>query len=189
MIQMRVRIAPDRVLALDIRRSRFGFVVLEGAERLLDWGICRLTRRSESCYAVMRRRIVRLLDTYDPTFVVSQEVDHFKKILINKSAPVANVVREEAKRHGSMWQTLEARTVRSFFRNHDATNKAEIASTLAEWYPDIAWKLPPKRKPWQSEDYRMSVFDAAALGTAYLALKANELRGRAVVRSDGRVLS
>ena len=27
--------------------------------------------------------------------------------------------------------------------------------------------LPPRRKPWESEDYRMSIFDAAALGVAY----------------------
>ena len=33
--------------------------------------------------------------------------------------------------------------------------------------PELAAKLPPKRKIWQSEDYRMSIFDAAAVGVAY----------------------
>jgi len=32
--------------------------------------------------------------------------------------------------------------------------------------------LPPKRRPWQSEDYRMTIFDAAAVGIAYFAEKA-----------------
>jgi len=27
--------------------------------------------------------------------------------------------------------------------------------------------MPPKRKCWQSEDYRMGIFDAAAVGVAY----------------------
>jgi hypothetical protein len=33
----------------------------------------------------------------------------------------------------------------------------------------LAAKLPPKRKCWESEDYRMSIFDAVALGVAYFA--------------------
>ena len=33
--------------------------------------------------------------------------------------------------------------------------------------------LPPKRKFYESEDYRMSIFDAAALGVAYFDLQKN----------------
>jgi hypothetical protein len=33
--------------------------------------------------------------------------------------------------------------------------------------PDLAWRLPRPRKPWESEPRRMSVFDAAAIGLAY----------------------
>jgi hypothetical protein len=40
---------------------------------------------------------------------------------------------------------------------------------LAQRFPELAAKLPPKRKIWQSEDYRMSIFDAASLGVAYFA--------------------
>jgi len=47
------------------------------------------------------------------------------------------------------------------------SNKYEVASALARQFPDLASRLPPKRKIWQSEDYRMGIFDAAALGAAY----------------------
>ncbi len=47
------------------------------------------------------------------------------------------------------------------------SNKYEVASALARQFPDLALRLPPKRKCWQSEDYRMGIFDAAALGVAY----------------------
>jgi len=46
-------------------------------------------------------------------------------------------------------------------------NKYEIACAVAERLPELASKLPPKRKIWQSEDYRMSIFDATAVGVAY----------------------
>ena len=49
------------------------------------------------------------------------------------------------------------------------SNKYEVASALAKQFPTLASKLPPKRKCWQSEDYRMSLFDTAALGVAYFA--------------------
>jgi hypothetical protein len=58
--------------------------------------------------------------------------------------------------------------VKKAFLGHDG-NKHEIATVLAQRFPALAPKLPPKRKIWQSEDYRMSVFDAAALGVAYFA--------------------
>ena len=47
------------------------------------------------------------------------------------------------------------------------SNKYEVASVLAKQFPALASRLPPKRKIWQSEDYRMGIFDAAAVGVAY----------------------
>jgi len=48
-----------------------------------------------------------------------------------------------------------------------ASNKHQIATAIAERFPDLLSVLPPQRKSWQSEDYRMSVFDAAAIGIAF----------------------
>ena len=31
-------------------------------------------------------------------------------------------------------------------------------------FPEIKRQAPPKRKPWMSEDERMNLFDAVALG-------------------------
>jgi len=42
--------------------------------------------------------------------------------------------------------------------------KHEMAEMLAQKYPvELAAKLPPKRRPWENEDGRMDIFDAAAL--------------------------
>jgi hypothetical protein len=46
--------------------------------------------------------------------------------------------------------------------------KYERAQAVVQRFPVLTQKLPPKRKPWESEDYRMSVFAAAALAMAYL---------------------
>ncbi len=49
--------------------------------------------------------------------------------------------------------------------------KYERAVEIAARFPEIGWKLPPKRKAWESEDYRMSMFSAAALAMTYRSLR------------------
>jgi hypothetical protein len=39
--------------------------------------------------------------------------------------------------------------------------KYENARLVAEHFPVLGRSLPPARKPWESEDYRMSMFAAA----------------------------
>jgi hypothetical protein len=36
-------------------------------------------------------------------------------------------------------------------------------------FPEIGWKLPPKRKPWESEHYSMSIFEALETAVTYLS--------------------
>ena len=46
----------------------------------------------------------------------------------------------------------------------------KFLALLDEFRPSavvIKERMPPKRKIWQSEDYRTRIFDAAALGVAY----------------------
>jgi hypothetical protein len=57
--------------------------------------------------------------------------------------------------------------VRQTFRNMGCETRDEIAVALARIFPDLLWKLPPKRRAWQSEHPRMAMFDAIALGLAY----------------------
>ena len=46
-------------------------------------------------------------------------------------------------------------------------NKDQRAAAIAEQFPELLSILPPRRKIWRSEDYRMKIFDAAAVGIAY----------------------
>jgi len=55
------------------------------------------------------------------------------------------------------------------------SNKYEVASALAQQFPALASRLPPRRKCWQSEDYRMGIFDAAAVGVAYFVRREKRL--------------
>ena len=42
--------------------------------------------------------------------------------------------------------------------------KHVLAEIIAKRFPEeLGSRLPPKRRPWMSEDYRMNIFDAVAL--------------------------
>ena len=47
----------------------------------------------------------------------------------------------------------------------------EIAHLIAKQLPELAAKLPPRRKPWMNEDYHMAMFDAAALALAEMYIR------------------
>ena len=55
---------------------------------------------------------------------------------------------------------------RAFFTGGMGTKHA-LAEILAERFPEeLGSRLSPKRRPWMSEDYCMSIFDAVALALA-----------------------
>jgi len=70
--------------------------------------------------------------------------------------------------------------------------KYENARRVAERFPVLTRELPPKRRAWESEHYRMSVFAAAALAMAPTARQERlysgnaERRPRIATRSESR---
>jgi hypothetical protein len=62
---------------------------------------------------------------------------------------------------------LTREQVRRVFFGDDHGTKYALAEILSRRFPDeLSFRLPPKRRPWMSEDSRMDIFDAAALALA-----------------------
>ena len=150
-----------RVLALNIRPRRFGFVVFEGPTMLLDCGAKSFYSNGRPVKISAAEKIRTLLHDYSPSaIVVRKREGHADRARILQSVqrlareariPVTFVSRDEI---------VEAFTLAE-------ANKHGVASVVAEQFLALVAKLPPRRKCWKSEDYRMSIFDAAAMGVAY----------------------
>ena len=62
---------------------------------------------------------------------------------------------------------LSREQVRRVFFAQGQGIKYALAQMLATRFPEeLGSRLPPKRRPWMSEDYRMDIFDAVALAVA-----------------------
>jgi hypothetical protein len=154
-----------RVLALDVRSQSFGFAVFEGSSRLLDWGVRSFRSGVNAVKHPASQKLFVLLDEFNPSAIVTREARPERK---NTRASLFATMQRVATSRKIPVRFVSRETMQRAFRVASRT-RYRIACSAAERLPELASRLPPKRKIWQSEDYRMSIFDAAALGIAYFA--------------------
>ncbi len=147
-----------RVLALDPTHRGFGFAVLEGPDRLVDWGVKTVRGNKQ---AGCLRKIRELFQLYQPTVVVLEDCARRGSRRCPRVRRLIKRIHFFAIKNGIKARVVSRARVRKAFA--PASTKHEIAVALAAHFPELAPLLPPPRKPWMSEDCRMNVFDAVAL--------------------------
>ncbi len=167
---MTARRRPEkRVLAVNPTTRGFGFVVLEGSDQLVDWGVAHVRTDKE---ARTLARVSELLERYRPDVLVLEDSgvpgtrrrERVRKLLRELTAL--------APRRGVRVRRIARREVRRAFSAENAVTKSEIAAAIAKRFPELAPRLPPRRKAWMSEDERMAIFDAAAFALTFLDVTA-----------------
>ena len=161
---------PLPILALDVRAQKFGFAVFAGSNNLLDWGVSSYAPQYGPIDVTVGKRIVNSLEVFRPSVLVLRVPPAASGERDARIKTVMKTLIKEARRRSVSLRMLGRNRVRDFFLARGRATKQQIAVFLSERFPDLAWKLPPKRKPWQSENYHMTIFDAAAVGVAYFGL-------------------
>lgn len=153
-----------RVLAIDPTTKGFGFAILEGPESLIDWGVKEVKDNKD---ARCLKQIADLIRRYEPDVIVVEDVTAKScrrcprvRLLIRDTFKLA--LEKKIKIH-----SVSRRAVRAAFSRFGARTKHEIAGAIAKRLPELAFRRPPYRKPWMSEDDRMSIFDAAAFALTF----------------------
>jgi Holliday junction resolvasome RuvABC endonuclease subunit len=159
----------DRILAIDPISRGVGFVVLEEDQlQLVDWGIRLCTRRDgATCPRVLRHLIAR----YEPSIVVIEGNESVTSMRYEALGAFVSVVSDVLDASGLSVRTYTRDGIRRVFSRAHAITKEEVARALVTRFPELAPDLPPPRKLWQSEDARMSIFDALSLAVVHLAEK------------------
>jgi hypothetical protein len=152
---------PLRVLSFDVRASRFGFAMFEGSDELLDWGVKSFRNGVNAVKVPASKKLASLLSEFQPHLVV------LEKSLPRETSWLVLTIMRLARKQKVPVRLISPAEVRKRFVGQEQ-DKHAIAMILSGRFPELAERLPPKRKPWQSEDYRMSIFDATALGLTYI---------------------
>lgn len=153
-----------RVLAVYPVSGGFGFVVFEGPDNLIDWGL-KSTRHNVSVRGLALMK--ELISRYAPDVVVTETLSGENS---RRGRRVKHLVSRIAKLAPQLeiWVESVSRSyVRNWFAQAGATTKHQIAVTIAKQFPELYYSLPKLRKPWMSEDSRMSIFEAASLALSF----------------------
>jgi Holliday junction resolvasome RuvABC endonuclease subunit len=154
-----------RVLAIDPATRGFGFAILEGPNRLIDWGV-KETKVNKSARSL--KLIEDLIDRYQPSVIVVEDYEGKGSRRCDRIGQLINDISKLASKRKIRVRSVARLKVKQAFSESGASNKYEVAVTIAKRLPELAPRLPRFRKPWMSEDYRMSIFDATALALSYL---------------------
>jgi hypothetical protein len=153
----------ERILAVDVRPRWFGFAVFDGPTQLLDFGVPRITSimRGEAC-------LIRLINTFWPTLIVIRKT--FPRARRHRWIIWASLrlILQLSRRFSIRVERISDRQLQQYFALQGVRNKEEAASRLAGQFPELSWKVPPMRKRWHHEHKNMPIFDAVALGVAFL---------------------
>lgn len=150
-----------RILAIAPSTRGFGFALLEGLDTLVDWGVksvkedknARSLAKVEDLIAHYHPDVMVLENTSVKPFRRSERIRTLSKQLITLAAT----------RKVTVALSSSEQVRRVFFVDGQGTKHA-VAEILAERFPEeLGFRLPPKRRPWMSEDSRMDIFDAVAL--------------------------
>jgi hypothetical protein len=154
----------SRILAIELRYRRFGFAAMEVPQELLDAGV--RTFRSPAQVAGVLRPLIRL---FTPSVIVIKIADHNDRQYRRGMASIVRYIRSEAAARSIPIDRVTTKCVRNALGD-SAKNKEQMARLVVQVFPSLGWKLPPtrERKPWVSEGWNMTIFDAVAIGLAYL---------------------
>jgi Holliday junction resolvasome RuvABC endonuclease subunit len=153
-----------RALAIDPSTRGFGFAILEGPNRLIDWGV-KETKTDKNRRTL--KLIAELMDQYQPSVVVVEDYAGKGSRRCQRIQELINDISKCAVQKKIKVRNFSRAKVKQAFSESDASTKYDIAVAIAKRFPELAPRLPRFRKPWMSEDYRMSIFDAVAFGLTF----------------------
>jgi Holliday junction resolvasome RuvABC endonuclease subunit len=150
-----------RILAIAPSTRGFGFAVLEGQETLVDWGV-KTVKGDKNIQSLAK--VEKLIAHYRPGVLVLEDAAAKNSRRSPRIKTLSQkIITMAAGRTVKVKLYSRDRVMKTFISDGERTKHA-LAEIIAKRFPEqLGSRLPPKRRPWMSEDYRMDIFDAVAL--------------------------
>lgn len=150
-----------RILAIAPTTRGFGFAVLEGQETLADWGVRRIEGDNKNLQVLAK--IKALITQCQPGLMVLQDTSAKDSRRAPRIKTLTKRIIALAKSHKVSVRLFTFEKTRQVFFADGKGTKHALAEILVNRFPGLTAFLPPKRRPWASEDSHMGIFDAVAL--------------------------
>ena len=163
-------IKEKRVLAIDPTTKGFGFAVMEGPERLIDWGVKEAKKKkNDRCLEI----IADLANQYEPDAIVIEDYAGKGSRRCRRVEGLIDCILDLGLKRRIPIRKFSRAKVQEAFYELGAKTKHQISTAIAQRIPELAPRLPPYRKCWMSEDYRMNIFDAVSFALTFYHIENN----------------
>ena len=153
------------VLALDPAPRGFGYALFEAPnEEPLDWGFSEVRLNVN---ARCLKKIEKLIAYYKPEIVVLEKHQGKGSRRVKRICKLIDQVEQLAKNLKIPVYAYSRSEIDEFFKILDVGNRYCAAKLIAEFLPAFKRNLPQKRKPWESENPKMHIFDAVSMVLLY----------------------
>ncbi|MEZ4927903.1 MAG: hypothetical protein R3A50_16590 [Saprospiraceae bacterium] len=155
------------VYALYPNANGFGFVYMESALKLLDYGVVRISPISNR---KVLGKIKQALDYFRPSVVILLDPEGKSSRTGNRvKALIKKIVIHAVEINLPLFQYSRDQ-IRNVFIQFGATTKYDISQVLLREFTELETKSPKKRKLWTSEDRNMAIFDTLSLALTWFYL-------------------
>jgi hypothetical protein len=152
------------LLAIYPTTRGFGFVVFEGRNRTIDWGV--KDARGDKNRKVLVK-IEELISWYRPDVLVLEDAHSIHSRRTDRIRQLHLQVVELVKTRKITLRQFSRRNIRAAFASRKASTRYEIAQAVCQELSDLAPWLPPPKKIWMSEDRWLGMFDAASFALTF----------------------
>ena len=153
-----------RILSVSLSSRGFGYAVTEGDNALVDYG--HKVFSSDKSIRTLAH-VVKLIVRNVPEMLVLSDANAKG---VRRAPRIRELHRNTvalARRHKLTVVKVSAKELRVALLGTEKGTKHEMAESLAARFPEeLASRLPPKRRAWESEDARMDIFAAVGLAVA-----------------------
>lgn len=150
-----------RILAISPSTRGFGSADLQGQETLVDWG-AKSVKGDENAQCI--KKVEEMINHCQPDVMVLQDHSTKDSRRCDRIQALSKGIIALASRSNMSVALFSYKQIRKVFFADGGGTKHALAEIIAKRFPEeLDFRLPPKRRLWMSEDYRMNIFDAVAL--------------------------
>ena len=158
-----------RILAIAPLSRGLGYAVMEGSDKLVACGNKAILRDKNGKALAWVNRFIQF---YQPDVLVLPNVTAADTRRATRIKTLHRKIVAWAGKLQLKLRLVSVTQVRTQLLGAAKGTKFDVARTLAEKFPtELGQRLPPKRRPWMSEDPRMDIFDAVGMAVAFWPLR------------------
>jgi transcriptional regulator with XRE-family HTH domain/Holliday junction resolvasome RuvABC endonuclease subunit len=160
-----------RVLGIAPSTRGFGFAIMEGDNILVDWGV-KAVKGDKNARSLSN--VAGLIAQYKPNAIVLENTHAPGSRRSSRVQALIQEIVSLAENEKIKVERFSRKQLNRAFTKEEQGSKHTLAKYVAARFPEeLGFRLPPKRRIWMNQDYRIDIFEAVALAGHYL-----QCRGR-----------